>query len=226
MLRERISPNSISKFLRYLASHKQAESEGLPSLTDLSSELGISVAALREQLQVARALGLVEVRPRKGTRRLPYTFTPAVRQSLGYALALDDEHFQSYSDLRAHLESAYFYEAVKKLTGADHQAMKALLTQAWEKLRGNPIQIPHDEHRELHLLIYRRLDNIFVTGLLEAYWEAYEAIGLNVFTDYEYLTKVWQYHTDMVEAIYDGNYEAGYQALMEHTDLIYHRPVS
>ncbi len=226
MLRERISPNSISKFLRYLASHKQAESEGLPSLADLSSELGISVAALREQLQVARALGLVEVRPRKGTRRLPYTFTPAVRQSLGYALALDDEHFQSYSDLRAHLESAYFHEAVKKLTGADHQAMKALLTQAWEKLRGNPIQIPHDEHRELHLLIYRRLDNVFVTGLLEAYWEAYEAIGINVFTDYEYLTKVWQYHTDMVEAIYDGNYEAGYQALMEHTDLIYHRPVS
>jgi len=28
----------------------------------------------------------------------------------------------------------------------------------------------------------------------------------------------------MVEAICNGNYEAGYQALIQHTDLLYHRP--
>ena len=72
--------------------------------------------------------------------------------------------------------------------------------------------------------MYRRLDNIFVTGLLEAYWEAYEAVGLNVFTDYSYLTNVWQYHTDIVEAIYKKDYKAGYNLLMEHTELISARP--
>ena len=54
--------------------------------------------------------------------------------------------------------------------------------------------------------------------------EAYEAIGLNVFTDYKYLQGVWQYHQQMVDAICTQNYEAGYKALLEHTDLIYHRP--
>jgi DNA-binding transcriptional MocR family regulator len=84
MLRERQSLE-LSEFLRYLASREGADNGDFPSLTDLSSELGVSVASLREQLEVARALGLVEVKPRVGIRRLPFTFLPAVRQSLGYA---------------------------------------------------------------------------------------------------------------------------------------------
>ena len=82
ILRERISPD-ISEFMRYLAAHEEAEN-GLPTLNELSQELGVSVASLREQLEVARALGLVEVKPgRGGTRRLAFSFTPAIRQSLG-----------------------------------------------------------------------------------------------------------------------------------------------
>lgn len=216
--------NSLSEFLKYLATHEQAETEGIPALDKLSDELEINRAALREQLSVARALGLVAVKPRTGTRRLPYTFTPALRQSLGYALLHDQENFAKYSDLRNHVESAYFHEAVKKLLPEDVQELQDLLASAWEKLRGNPVQIPQQEHRDLHLLMYRRLDNIFVTGLLEAYWEAYEAVGLNVFTDYSYLTKVWEYHSGVVEAIAKGDYDKGYQLLMEHTELISARP--
>jgi DNA-binding FadR family transcriptional regulator len=222
MLRERFSPD-ISEFLRYLASHEEVEN-GLPSLKQLSLVLGVSLASLREQLEVARALGLVEVKPRLGTRRRTYSFTPAIRQSLGYALALNNEHFRKYSDLRNHVESAFWHEAVCKLTDRDRQELQHLVARAWEKLRGTPIQVPHEEHRELHLKIYARLENPFVTGILEAYWDAYEAVGLNVFAGgYEYLQEVWQYHQQMVDAICNGNFEAGYEALIKHTDLLYHR---
>jgi DNA-binding FadR family transcriptional regulator len=184
----------------------------------------VSLASLREQLEVARALGLVEVRPRLGTRRRTYSFTPAIRQSLGYALALDDEHFRKYAELRNHVESAFWYQAVQKLTDEDKRELQSLVIRAWEKLRGSPIQVPHEEHRNLHLRIYSRLENPFVTGILEAYWEAYEAVGLNVFAgSYEYLEEVWRYHQKMVEAICDGDFEAGYQALVAHTDLLYQR---
>jgi len=223
MLRERISPD-ISEFLRYLAGHREAE-QGLPSLTDLSGQLGISVSTLREQLEVARALGLVEVKPRTGTRRKTFTFTPAVRQSLSYALALSNDYFRKYADLRNHIESAYWYEAVTRLTDSDKQELQNLVTRAWEKIRGIPVQVPHEEHRKLHLLIYSRLENPFVTGLLEAYWDAYEAVGLNVFAGgYEYLQEVWGFHQQMVESICGGNFEVGYEALVKHTDLLYHRP--
>ena len=108
-------PDVLSEFLLYLAKHDKA-ARRLPALTKLSQELGVSMASLREQLEVARALGLVEVRPKKGTKRLPFSFTPAVRQSLSYALALNNTYFQQYSDLRNHIEAAYWHEAVEKLS--------------------------------------------------------------------------------------------------------------
>ena len=223
MLRERLAPD-ISEFMRYLATRNEADDE-FPSLKDLSVELGVSLATLREQLEVARALGLVEVRPRLGTRRRAYSFTPAVRQSLRYALALDDVHFRNYSELRNHIEAAFWHEAVEKLTKDDHRELQALVARAREKLHGSPIQVPHEEHRNLHLLIYRRLENPFVTGILEAYWDAYESVGLNVFAGgYEYLQEVWRYHEKMVEAICQGDTKAGYEALIAHTDLLYQRP--
>lgn len=224
MLREKASPD-ISEFLRYLATNEEAEN-GLPTLNDLSQELGVSLASLREQLEVARALGLVEVKPgRGGTRRRAFSFTPAIRQSLGYALALGDGHFQKYAELRNHVESAYWHEAVQKLTGKDKEELKALVARAWDKLHRTPIQVPHEEHRNLHLLIYSRLENPFVTGILEAYWDAYEAMRLNMLTGgYEYLEEVWQYHQKMVEAICNNDFKEGYDALITHTDLLYHRP--
>jgi DNA-binding FadR family transcriptional regulator len=223
MLKERFS-SDISEFLRYLATHEEVE-QGLPSLKQLSVKLGVSLASLREQLEVARALGLVEIKPRLGMKRRHYSFTPAITQSLGYALALNNEHFRKYAELRNHVESAFWYQAVQKLTEADKQELQGLVARAWEKLRGTPIQVPHEEHRNLHLKIYSRLENPFVTGILEAYWEAYEAVGLNVFAGgYEYLEEVWRYHQQMVDAIYGGHFEAGYEALIQHTDLLHHRP--
>jgi hypothetical protein len=49
--------------------------------------------------------------------------------------------------------------------------------RAWEKLHSPQVKIPHEEHRQLHMVIYQRLDNPFVLGMLEAYWEAYEALN-------------------------------------------------
>ncbi|HEY9088415.1 MAG TPA: FCD domain-containing protein [Anaerolineaceae bacterium] len=230
MLKERVASDNLSEFLKYLSSMECSESTGdrLPSLADLSKELEISIASLREQLEVARALGLVEVRPKTGIRRLDYTFRPAVTQTLSYALAISPDHFKAFSDLRNHIEAAYWYQAVSTLTAEDHQKLRELILRAQTKLRGVPVQIPHAEHRELHLSIYQRLGNPFVTGILEAYWEMYEAVGLAVYTDFNYLEKVWQYHERMVEAIISGDYSTGFQALNEHADMLYQRsrPVS
>ena len=61
-------------------------------------------------------------------------------------------------------------------------------------------------------------------GILEAFWEAYEAVRLNLYSEYNYLLEVWNFHQQMVDAICSGNFDAGYRALLEHTDLLYHHP--
>ncbi len=221
-----------SDFIQYLATTADlfpvaddfTAGNRLPTLQALSEILGVSVSRLREQMEVARVLGFVDVRPRTGIRRRPYTFLPAVRQSLDYAIKVDRSLFEHYSDLRNHVEAAYWYKAVDLLEETDKVHLHELVDRAWQKLRGTPIRIPHREHRDLHLTIFNRLENPFVAGILEAYWEAYEAVGLNLYAEYSYLEQVWSYHRQMVDSICSGDFDAGYQALVEHKDMLYHQP--
>lgn len=209
-----------SDFLRYLLAQGCAPGSRLPSLNEISSEIGVSVGKLREQLEVARALGLIEASPRRGIHYTGYDFLPAVRQSLMVGLGLDRHLFDSFRDLRSHLEMAFWDEAVSQLTDRDRELLRQLVAQAWAKLQQERIQIPHAEHRAFHMTIFRRLDNIFVTGLLDAYWDAYEAVDLSTYADYHYLTAVWRYHEQIAEAINAGEYEEARRLHIAHMGLL------
>lgn len=209
-----------SDFLRYLLSASRQPGERLPSLDEISAEIGISTGKLREQFEVARVLGLVEASPRKGIRCLPYNFVSAVRLSLMVALSLDRGAFRTFADLRRHLEQAFWDKAVPLLTAEDKADLRQLVAQAQAKLNLERIQIPHQEHRHFHLSIFRRLDNPFVLGLLEAYWDAYEAAELNTYADYTYLQEVWSYHERIAKAIEAGDDATGKALLIQHMSLI------
>jgi DNA-binding FadR family transcriptional regulator len=210
------------ELIRYLIeqARQNPDDPELPSLNVLSEILGSSVPKLREQLEVAKTLGLVEVRPRTGIKRLPFSFEAAVWNSLSYAISVNHAQFYKFAQLRVQVELAFWYEAVTLLDENDKQILHELIEKAESKLNGSPIRIPHAEHRELHLSIYRKLDNPFVLGILEAYWDAYESIGLSVLTDLKYLKEVWTYHKKMVVSICTGDLESGYSALFDHTDLL------
>jgi len=211
-------------FLAYLSSQRNSsngEQCAVMSLRDLSQEYGVSIAMLREQLSVARALGLVDVKPGTCIQSLPYEFAPAVQASLSYALSLDRNFFPQFSNLRRNIEKDYWFEAVEALKEEDFNHLNSLVEKAWTKLESKPARLPHKEHRELHMTIYGKVENVFVVGLLEAYWDAYEQVGLNQYTKLEYLKGVWEYHRKIVEAISAGDNELGYNYMLEHMDLIH-----
>lgn len=196
----------------------------IPSLKDLGKNNHVSIAKLREQLSVARSYGFVDVQPRTGITLRPYSFAPAVSRSLNYALSVDRTYFEDFSDLRRHIEANYWFEAVEKLNQDDLDHLDSLVKTACLKLESSPPQIPHREHRILHLTIYGKLENVFVVGLLEAYWDAYEAVGLNQFTEMSYLKSVWGFHAQIVKALAKGDHEEGYRLLLAHMDLIKDNP--
>ena len=213
-----------SELLNYIVSHHLRPGDQLPALADLSQELNINVGKLREQLEVARSMGLVEVRPRTGIRIKEYEFLPALRLSLLYALALDKSHFEEITELRNHTEVAFWHEAVVQLTDEDKAELRRLVDSAWDKLNHETlIQIPHAEHRQFHLKIFTHLANPFVIGLLEAYWEAYEAVELNTYADLHYWQEAWTYHERILNCICEGDFEAARVAFIEHTRLLRHR---
>ena len=218
-----MSESYLSSFLKFLADKKNKDDSRLPSLSELSKTTGTSIPTLREQLEVARAFGFVEVKPKTGIRKNKYRFTPAVTASLAYAIMEDTARFDMFADLRKHLEDTYFVEAATLLTADDVKSLQQLIEQARSKLNTRPIEIPFYEHRDFHLLMYSRLNNPFVTGLLEAYWQMYEEAGLNRYTDISYQQKVWEYHEKIVETIQQGEYSNSRKALLEHMILIQQR---
>ena len=225
LYRERADAGN-SEFLNYLVELNAEPGTRLPPINDLAVILGISSGKLREQLEVARELGLVEVRPKTGIRVRGFSFFPTVQTGLRFALALDRSYFDEYSRLRNQIEASFWHEAAEMLQADDKVYLQGLMDSAWTKLEGDPIQIPHNEHRELHMTIYSRLNNAFVLGLLEAYWDAYEAVGLDRYEDFSYLREVWSYHGQMVDAIHNAEFDKGYMALVEHTALLRTRPQS
>ncbi|MBN1265877.1 MAG: FadR family transcriptional regulator [Anaerolineales bacterium] len=216
----RTSDGLPSRLLRYLANNYKA-GDRLPAIQELADELGISTGKLREQLEVARTMGLIEVRPKTGMRVLPYSPDKILQLSLLYSLAVDPSYFEDFGVLRNHVEAAFWYEAVALLNGEDKANLVEIMEQAWNKL--NAGHFPHEEHRALHLTLFSRLENQFVLGLLTTYWVGYEAVGLDVYADYQYLKEVWNYHQEMVDAVISGNYTRGYEALIEHTGLLQNR---
>jgi DNA-binding FadR family transcriptional regulator len=215
-----------SDILRYIVESGYKPGDLLPTIQELSQELGASVPKVRESMEIARALGLVDVKPGRGTQVNEYTFVPAATLSALYAIGQNRESFEHLRLLRTAIEVSFWDEATQQLNQTDCIGLRQLITSALERLRQQPIQVPVVEHRTYHLTIFKHIDNPFVIGILEAFWEAYEAFGLHLYADLNYHRKVWKYHRQIVDAIERGDIEESRQLFIEHTGLIRHREES
>ena len=213
-----------SDFIAYIVENQVRPDEKLPSLQKISQDVGISVGKLREQLEVARTLGIVSVRPRRGTVRLPYDFAPAVQASLSFGLKTDAATFNQFSRLRRAIETQFWDEAVQLLTDEDKATLKEIVRNAWSRLNGAQSHAPNKEHRQFHLKIFSRLDNPFVQGLLKAYWEAYSYSQITRLMGYEYWIKVWEYHERIADTLITNQFDDGRDLLVEHFDLLPENP--
>jgi GntR family transcriptional repressor for pyruvate dehydrogenase complex len=211
--------------LQYIVAEELQTPEGedltkLPSMGDLARELRVSRGKLREELIAAQACGAIEMRPGDGTYVRPFDFYAAVRAPILYSIACDRANFDRVYRLRSRLEIAFWDEAVRDLVPADHGRLYRLLERAERKLASAPPEIPDEEHRQLHLAIYARLDNEFVQSLLRVYWDAYEAVGLHRYHEFGYYERMWAWHREMVDAIAAGRCREGRSILIQHFTLL------
>jgi len=219
-----IHPNFLTNkqkiFLDYLIEKDPIKNRKTFSIREISQDLGISTASVRELLEFAKFLGIIQTQPRNGIVMLPYQFNPAVIKSLYCAVKIDRKYFNQFADVRNHLERAYFKDSVVLLNQEEKEKIYSLTEDAMIKLTSKPAQIPHPEHRKFHLDIFQHFDNKFVIGFIESFWDMYEIVGLNLYKDLDYLKEVWSYHQKIAENILSSNYQAAFEYLVDHILLI------
>ena len=215
--------NGLSQLLNYLVNIPDSSGSRIPPLNELSKELQISIATLREQLEVARVLGIVEVKPKTGIHKNNFSFYQAIKPGLDYAVMDDVTNFQHFAGLRKHLESAYFVEAAQSLSLAELNSLENLVQSALSKIEGSPIQLPNEEHRDFHMKIFANIENPFLQGLLETYWDLYHFHDFEYFPDHDYLLRVWHYHMRIIEQVKNRNFTQALALLIEHMDLLKQR---
>lgn len=206
--------------LGYITTNGYKPGDKLPTIQQIASDCGISIAKVREALEVARALGLVEVRPGRGTHVAPLQIAEAVKLATTYAIGVDEDQFAALRELRNGLETQFWDEATRLLTADDISYLRNLISQAVKSLEGSPVQIPAREHRDFHLTIFSHLENLFVTGILDAFWDAYETFGYSLYQDLSYHQIVWSFHAKMVDAIEAGDSAKGKDLLIQHMALM------
>jgi DNA-binding FadR family transcriptional regulator len=192
----------------------------LPPIGTLASELGVSHGKLREDLIAAQAYGMVEMRPGDGTYIRPFDFYSAIRPAVIYGIACDKHNFDRFYRLRAGIEVAFWEEATSKLQPSDLARLERIVQRAEDRLNGQPIEIPHREHRVFHMMLYSRLNNPFVIGLLKAYWDGYEAVELHRYFDLSYYEQMWDYHQQIVGLLKKGEIQQSQQVLIKHFAIL------
>lgn len=217
-----MNPKIKVDLLEYLAEASKKHAE-IPSIPELSQELGISVSSVREQLEVARSLGFVDVKPKVGIQTRAFSLTQPLELGMRYGIKVQPHLFESYGDLRKHVETSYWYEAAALLNRPDIASLNQLVKTATQKIHEQPIQVPESEHRAFHLTIFQRLNNPVVLSILETYWELYAQAEVNYYLDQNYLETVWNYHQRIVDALEAREFEKGFQALTAHMDLFKQR---
>lgn len=65
----------------------------LPPLEELAERFGVSLGKLREELVIARAYGVLDMRPGNGTYVRPFDFYTAIRTIVLYGVACDWKNF-------------------------------------------------------------------------------------------------------------------------------------
>jgi DNA-binding FadR family transcriptional regulator len=205
--------------LSYLANTVK-EGKSIPSIAQLGIDLGLSNASVREQLEVARQLELVEVKTKTGIQVTPFSVKPAICLASRYALDINPDLIWEMYSVRQQLELSYWQKAVVKLGREEVEQLGHIIDSAFHKIHNRPIIIPVEEHRDFHLTIYRPLNNTFLQSLLESFWTLFQDSENRLYSDQISLETVWDYHKKIFKAIDSKEYEMGYDALLTHFDIV------
>lgn len=166
---------------KYIETHNLKPGDGLPPEGRLAEELGISRPSLREAVKALESLGIIESRHGEGIYVRAFSFD-SILENLPYSMIADDAQITELLYVRTYLEVGAIPAVVKNIRQENIAKMRVLADSMLSKALSH--QVFADEDRAFHAEMYRCLNNHFLSGLIDLFWNAfnnmYEVSGVPV----------------------------------------------
>ena len=215
----KISDEVYKQIVSLISNGQLKPGDKIPSERELSSEIGISRQSIREALNRAEVMGLIEVRQGEGSFILS-SLEGLLKPPLTVIIEKEAERIFDFLEIRKLVEGWCAEKAALEATADELEDMQEILDEMkkvaskdkqWEKL-----------DLELHLSIAKATHNIIAIHIMDAL-----KVNFSLFFKFtksmpssERLDVLWQHHHEIIDAIVGKNSDLAKQKVVDHLNFI------
>ncbi|MGW1586004.1 FadR/GntR family transcriptional regulator [Streptomyces sp. NPDC002386] len=189
----------------------------LPTEPELRELLGASRNSVREALKALQAMGIVEIRHGFGTYVGPMSLAPMIE---GLAFRTVAGHYRGEDsllqllELREAVETGLVSRLAGRLPESDLVELEALVTRMdQEAAEGAGLA---ETDRAFHAALYRGLDNVLLSEVLEAFWDAFHRVRRDLLEVPQDPRVTCRQHREILDAVRSGDSLRAEEAIRDH----------
>ncbi|MEU1402154.1 FadR/GntR family transcriptional regulator [Streptomyces sp. NPDC005728] len=189
----------------------------LPTEPELMEFLGASRNSVREALKALQAMGIVEIRHGFGTYVGPMSLAPMIE---GLAFRTVAGHYRGEDsllqllELREAVETGLVSRLAGRLPEGDLTELDDLVTRMErEAAEGRGLA---ETDRAFHATLYRGLDNVLLSEVLEAFWDAFHRVQQDLLDVPQDPRVTCRQHREILDAVRSGDSIRAENAIRDH----------
>ena len=215
----KLSDEVYKQIVALISSGKLKPRDKIPSERELAADMGISRQSIREALNRAEVMGLIEVRQGEGSFILS-SINRSLKPPLTLIIEKEAERIFDFLEIRKLIEGWCAEQAAGQATGEELQNMEEILDKMkkvaskdkqWEEL-----------DLELHLSFAKATHNVIAIHMMEALKSNFGPFFrfTKSMPSSEKIDVLWQHHYEIFKAITHRDPETAKKKVIEHLDFI------
>ncbi len=190
----------------------------LPTEPELMAHLGASRNSVREALKGLQAMGIVEIRHGFGTYVGSMSLAPMIE---GLAFRTVAGHYRGENsllqllELREAVETGLVSRLAGRIPDADLVELDGLVDRMERQAAQGGDGIAETD-RAFHATLYRRLDNVLLSEVLEAFWDAFHRVSTDLGGAPQDPLVTCRQHRAIVDAVRSGDATRAEEVIRDH----------
>ena len=215
----KISDEVYKQIVSLISNGQLKPGDKIPSEREMASELGISRQSIREALNRAEVMGLIEVRQGEGSFILSSVREP-LKPPLTVIIEKEADKIFEFLEIRKLIEGWCAEKAALEATGEELDDMKEILDKMKQVVSKDKQWEALD--LKLHLSIAKAAHNVIAIHIMDAL-----KVNFSLFFKFtksmpssERLDVLWQHHYEIIDALSRKDPKLAKQKVFDHLNFI------